>query len=512
MITNKFKFYVDILDNLRNVQDCIGMISDIILTYSEFASKQESELNDHLFKQTIDQLTKQSEIDHDFLFESRKGKSVKIHVPAFKNGNGVFQPNFFVAPIWFANTVAAIIGDKIESGNGKILKICEMGTGSGIGSTIYAQEQNTQLLALDINPFAVETAIVNFKINGVLNAKAKVSDLYENVGKDEKFDICTWNPPFRIASDSKNLIEGAIADKDGKLLAKYLFDSKDYLLEVGEIYIVFSKIGFSYIEYLASVIGYKLSIVAQKSSNLLLGKATDQNFEFLILKFEPIYEIKTKTEWHLHIDSFMPAGYLRESIPEFYTDGGLEHNFDHFLRDHQELSIFHGNEPTEHASKYYSDSPQINQTIQDYAQILLEKLEKLNFRGYLEYERVTEVDQNYNQDQLVIPKLDFSCARKKCTMDSKIPYYETHFTIPIEFLQENHTIFKKLSLKGVSLDKKDSLKYAVMTGLYLDKEIAKKVFEYLASMKSKFALKFEKKWFVLPKSAENIELECLFLL
>ena len=501
------------------------------LLYSEFAPESEQKINQNLFQETIVSLTQQSQTAQDFVFETNSGGNIKIHTPAATNGNGVFQPNFFEAPIWFANIVAAQISKKFEektAQNNKILKICEMGTGSGIGAAVIALEKNTEVLALDINPLSVETAIQNFKTNKITNVKARVSNLYQNVEEIEKFDICLWNPPFRIASESSNLIEGTIADKDGKLLAKYLADSKLHLNKEAEIYLIFSKVGISYLEYLSKLYEYEFSIIAEKQSNQFLGKSVDKVFDFVIIKLKPaaqldtalndqiskvlnidLVDLKTSFEWHLHIDSFMPEGFLEKSIPDFYLEGGKKHNFDHFLRDPDDLNIFHGNEPVEHASKYYQDTAGIKEEITKYTSFLMEKLEKFNFKGYLEYERVVEVAEVYNPKEIILTEPDFGCLRKKCYINPQTSFYETHFTIPVKFLQENASIFKKLSLKGVSLDKKDGLKYAVMTGLYQDENIAKKVFNYLSTLKTNYALKFEQKWFILPSSVGNIEVECL---
>lgn len=43
-----------------------------------------------------------------------------------------------------------------------------------------------------------------------------------------------------------------------------------------------------------------------------------------------LVDLKTSVEWHQHIDSFMPEGFLEKSIQDFYLEGGKKHNFDHF--------------------------------------------------------------------------------------------------------------------------------------------------------------------------------------
>jgi hypothetical protein len=225
------------------------------------------------------------------------------------------------------------------------------------------------------------------------------------------------------------------------------------------------------------------------------------------------FSFATFNECHLHIDSWMPSGYLQSAIPDFFV-AGKEHNFDHFVRDDEELSIFHGNEPVEHASKYFKYDDDTLDTVSELCAVYLRKLETKGFKGYLEYELVQEVDiKKLNPDltikQIVyeeraVPKIE----RISCVLDATKLYYETHYTIPVELLRKNIQLFQKLNIRGVSLDKlsrgKVGVKHVVLTGLYEDIYSAISVFTFLQSLNLPIALKFEQKKFVLPSGSQSL--------
>jgi len=67
-------------------------------------------------------------------------------------------------------------------------------TGSGIHA-LLAAAHSTRVVAVDINPRAVQCTRFNSHASGANNVAALAGDLYEPVG-GEKFDLITANPPF----------------------------------------------------------------------------------------------------------------------------------------------------------------------------------------------------------------------------------------------------------------------------------------------------------------------------
>jgi len=74
-------------------------------------------------------------------------------------------------------------------------RVLDMGTGSGING-ILAASKSSEVVAVDVNPFAVESAKKNAKFNHV-SSRLKIfgSDLFQHV--DGKFDLIIFDPPFR---------------------------------------------------------------------------------------------------------------------------------------------------------------------------------------------------------------------------------------------------------------------------------------------------------------------------
>ena len=91
-----------------------------------------------------------------------------------------------------------ILKDKKETNNiGEPIKVLEIGTGSGIISVMLAMLiENIQIIAVDINPKALELAKQNAIKHGVENKiEFRLSNLYENVQENDIF-MTISNPPY----------------------------------------------------------------------------------------------------------------------------------------------------------------------------------------------------------------------------------------------------------------------------------------------------------------------------
>jgi methylase of polypeptide subunit release factors len=74
---------------------------------------------------------------------------------------------------------------------GAALDLC---TGSGVHALLAARHSK-RVVAVDINPRAVQCTRFNALASGAANIEAATGDLYEPIG-NEKFDLITANPPF----------------------------------------------------------------------------------------------------------------------------------------------------------------------------------------------------------------------------------------------------------------------------------------------------------------------------
>ena len=81
-------------------------------------------------------------------------------------------------------------------------EVLEIGVGTGLISIACAKKGAKRVVGVDINPYAVELAKENAKLNNV-NITFFKSDLFENV--NGKFDIILFNPPYLPTSEDDKI-------------------------------------------------------------------------------------------------------------------------------------------------------------------------------------------------------------------------------------------------------------------------------------------------------------------
>ena len=90
-------------------------------------------------------------------------------------------------------------------------RVLDMGTGSGVNA-ILAASKATEVVAVDVNPRAVEAARRNAVRNGVADrVEVRHSDVFSAV--DGQFDLVIFDPPFRWFA-ARDLLETASSDED----------------------------------------------------------------------------------------------------------------------------------------------------------------------------------------------------------------------------------------------------------------------------------------------------------
>ena len=134
-------------------------------------------------------------------------------------------------------------------------KILDMGTGSGI-QAILAASKSVDIVAVDVNPFAVECAKLNVELNKLSSRiKVRKSDLFRNI--KEKFDLIIFDPPFRW-SKPRDLWERSCADEDYVTLQNFFEEAERHLTDGGRILVHFGTSGdISFFRYLIRKNGFK---------------------------------------------------------------------------------------------------------------------------------------------------------------------------------------------------------------------------------------------------------------
>ncbi len=127
----------------------------------------------------------------------------------------------------------------------KGMRILEIGCGHGIVSC-YLAKSAKYVLAVDINPYAVENTRINAEHNFLKNLEVRKSDVFSNIKKNEKFDLIFWNIPWaKIPEGYKELKpeDFSVFDVEHKALSKFILESGNYLNEKGSVYLFYGVEG-----------------------------------------------------------------------------------------------------------------------------------------------------------------------------------------------------------------------------------------------------------------------------
>ncbi|HEX6248778.1 MAG TPA: methyltransferase, partial [Nocardioidaceae bacterium] len=121
-----------------------------------------------------------------------------------------------------------------EAGPGE--RALDMGTGSGVNA-LLAATRGADVVAVDINPHAVEAARANAERNGVADrVRVDRSDLFENV--EGRFDLVVFDPPFRWMKP-RDWAEASITDEDYQALTAFFANVRRHLADNGRILVFF---------------------------------------------------------------------------------------------------------------------------------------------------------------------------------------------------------------------------------------------------------------------------------
>ncbi|TMC30844.1 MAG: methyltransferase [Chloroflexi bacterium] len=139
-------------------------------------------------------------------------------------------------------------------------RVLDMGTGSGIGA-LLAASQSSEVVAVDINPRAVEAAAANAVRNGVAERITFLeSDVFAAV--DGTFDLLLFDPPFRWFK-ARDLLELGTADENYRALTTFMTRARQYLRPGGRILLHFGTSGdIDYLYQLIDAAGLKKEVLA----------------------------------------------------------------------------------------------------------------------------------------------------------------------------------------------------------------------------------------------------------
>jgi release factor glutamine methyltransferase len=121
-------------------------------------------------------------------------------------------------------------------------RFLEIGCGSGL-IALHAAKAGAEVVAADINPYAVECAKRNAARNN-LRIKLLTSDLFEKV--EGYFDAIAFNPPYLPEETrSTSWIEKSWSggDEGSEIAARFLEEAWRHLAPGGRVYLILSSLG-----------------------------------------------------------------------------------------------------------------------------------------------------------------------------------------------------------------------------------------------------------------------------
>lgn len=124
--------------------------------------------------------------------------------------------------------------------------VLDMGTGCGI-LAVLAAEKAKRVLAVDINPHAIECAIKNAEMNG---ARQRIGfrngDLFQPIKPDENFSLIVFNSPYLPSEpdEERSWIGKAWAGGSNgrKVIDRFVMDAPNFLAAGGKIQLVQSSL------------------------------------------------------------------------------------------------------------------------------------------------------------------------------------------------------------------------------------------------------------------------------
>ena len=180
-----------------------------------------------IFRNTVHYLS------HKFILNRRCTRSVSAAGFRLAVYPTVFHPKLFLTSEFFARFLATIdLAGK---------RVADVGTGSGI-LALAAARAGATVVALDINPEAVNAAIDNSRSNGLGDrVTAMRSDLMSALASGSLFDVIIANPPF-FSGEPRDVADRAwVAGLGYRDIASLFEQARQRLKPSGTMYVLLSS-------------------------------------------------------------------------------------------------------------------------------------------------------------------------------------------------------------------------------------------------------------------------------
>ena len=156
-----------------------------------------------------------------------------------------------------------VLGEVVRAEAREGERVLDMSTGSGVNA-ILAARNGADVVAVDINPHAVEAARANVERNGVAGrVTVAESDLFAEV--EGRFDLVVFDPPFRWMKP-RDWAEASITDEDYRSLTAFFATVREHLAESGRILVFFGTTAdVGYLDQLIENNGLRGEVVSRRA-------------------------------------------------------------------------------------------------------------------------------------------------------------------------------------------------------------------------------------------------------
>jgi release factor glutamine methyltransferase len=189
-------------------------------------------------------------VERFYLNQERKVKVLGLNLLV---GPSVFHPSLYFS--------SKFMGSFIQTLDLENKTVLDVGTGSGI-LALTAAKKGARVMAIDINPKAVETAQQNAVGNG-LEVEVLQSDLFSELS--QQFDVVVVNPPF-FMSEVNSVAEHAWNAGEGGAYFDRFFEKLENVTHINSsVYMVLaSNCNIPEITQKANAFNYTLKLIRQK--------------------------------------------------------------------------------------------------------------------------------------------------------------------------------------------------------------------------------------------------------
>jgi release factor glutamine methyltransferase len=156
--------------------------------------------------------------------------------------------------------------------------VLDMGTGCGILAVLAAKKAK-RVLAVDINPHAIECAIKNAEMNGARERiEFRHGDLFQPIKPNERFNLILFNAPYLPSEpdEERSWIGKAWAGGSNgrKVIDRFVMDAPNFLAAGGRIQLVQSSL---------SDVNRTIQMFSERSLQAIVAAQVKVAFESIVL-------------------------------------------------------------------------------------------------------------------------------------------------------------------------------------------------------------------------------------